>query len=927
VADISAGLSYSVIKNALQKVIRLRDPGDLGSRIIVQGGTFANDAVLRAFELVSGREAVRPDAAPVMGAYGAALLARDSAERRADGTPRPPGRVRTSMLGLEELDRLSTSTVLERCGHCANTCRLTVTRFSDGRSFVSGNRCERGAAPGGRPRPRAPAGEPVPNLYAWKLNRLFRYAPLHPSSAPRGIVGIPRVLNLYENYPLWFTIFTELGFSVKLSPRSSKAVCDAGLETIPSESICYPGKLVHGHIVKLIEEGVPFIFYPCVPYSPKEDPKANNHFNCPIVTSYPEVILNNIEGIRQGKVVYKNPFLPIHDGPRLKARLFEELAGLGVSRKEVNAAVTAGLEEQEAFKADVRAEGERALRQIHQQGLKGVVLAGRPYHVDPEINHGIAEAIVALGLAVLTEDSVAHLGKVERPLRVVDQWVYQTRLYAAAHCVSTREDLEMVQLNSFGCGLDAVTTDQVEEILSRHDKLSTVIKIDEQSNLGSARIRLRSLKAAMRARERPAAVRRNAPASETPGRAAFTKEMKESHTILAPQMSPIHFRILEQAFRLSGYRMEILPEVDGKAVDVGLSLVNNDACYPSIVVVGQLMEALRSGRYDLSRTTLLITQTGGGCRATNYIAFIRKALRDAGMDHVPVIGLSAQGIEKNPGFRITAGLVVRGLMGLVYGDLLMRMLYRVRPYEREPGAADRLCRAWTKRCRASLAHHGFLRYRQTIRLMVRAFDTLPVRDIGKPRVGVVGEILVKFHPTANNRIVETLEAEGVEAVVPDLIDFLLYGLRGNLFRREKLAGSLSGALLSKIGIALIELFRMPMNKELARSGRFTPPHSISRLARCVNGIVQLGNTTGEGWLLTAEMVELIESGVTSIACVQPFACLPNHVTGKGMIKELRRRYPGVNIAAIDYDPGASEVNQLNRLKLLLASAHERHTSR
>jgi predicted nucleotide-binding protein (sugar kinase/HSP70/actin superfamily) len=834
------------------------------------------------------------------------------------------------MLDAGSLKGLTTAIVMERCGLCANNCLLTVTRFSDTRLFVSGNRCERGAARQGGSRtgtahpPKEGASAAPPNVPVWKLGRVFRYSPLAPEKAPRGVVGIPRVLNLYETYPFWFTFFTALGFSVKLSPRSTKSVYEAGIETIPSESVCYPGKLVHGHVVKLMRDGVPFIFYPCVPYSPKEDQGANNHYNCPIVTSYPEVIRNNVDGIRQGKVVFKNPFVPLDDPKRLAQRLFEELSELGVTRREVEGAVRAGFAEHTAFKDEVKARGMEALGWIESHGGKGIVLCGRPYHIDPEISHGIAEVAASLGMAVLTEDSVSHLGTVERPLRVVDQWVYATRLYAAASFVSTRVDLELVQLNSFGCGLDAVTTDQVEEILRRHEKLYTVIKIDEQSNLGAARIRLRSLKAAMDARERMgrAAPR---PVMMQP-RVRFTKEMK-GYTLLAPQMSPIHFRIVEKAFRLSGYRIEILPDVDRSAVDVGLTYVNNDACFPSIVVVGQLMEALRSGRYDLARTALLITQTGGGCRATNYIAFIRKALADTGMTQVPVIGLSAQGLEKNPGFRITPSLALRGAMALVYGDLLMRMLYRVRPYEVEPGSADRLMEEWTGHARDALARPGMLRFHRIVRDMVRAFDTLPIQGDRKPRVGVVGEILVKFHPTANNRIVDVLEAEGVEAVVPDLVDFFLYAFLGNQFRFRSLSGSLRRALVSKLGVALIELFRGKMKRELSKSSRFHPPVSIYELARSVDGIVQLGNITGEGWLLTAEMVELIAGGVASIACIQPFACLPNHVTGKGMIKELRRRYPGVNIAAIDYDPGASEVNQLNRLKLLLAGAHENHASR
>ncbi len=914
--DIAAGLSYSVIRNALQKVIRLRDPSQLGERVLVQGGTFSNDAVLRAFELVAGRQAVRPDLPGLMGALGAALLARDAAA----GMPRD---ARSGLLELAQLESLTTLTAMRRCGRCANNCLLTVTRFSDGRQFISGNRCERGASESDSQSPEgiSPAAD-LPNLVDWKHERVFAYTPLPPAQAPRGIVGIPRVLNMYEDYPFWFTVLTRLGFSVRLSPRTTRKLYESGMETIPSESVCYPGKLVHGHVARLMKEGVPFIFYPCIPHSPKEDPQARNHFNCPIVTSYPEVVLNNVDGLRQGAVRYANPFLPLDNPRRLKKRLREELAWAGVTKREVAGAVDAGCAEQSRFKAEVRAKGEEALAEIRRRGLHGLLFAGRPYHLDPEVNHGIAGIAISLGMPVLTEDSVAHLGRIQRPLRVVDQWVYHTRLYAAAHLVAGRDELDLVQLNSFGCGLDAVTTDQVQEILERRGRISTVIKIDEQSNLGAARIRLRSLKAAIQARQKAGRPPREA--APVPPRPVFTESMRARYTILAPQMSPIHFRLVEHAFRLSGYALEVLPEVDREAVNTGLTFVNNDACFPSILVVGQMMAALRSGRYDLARTALLITQTGGGCRATNYIAFIRKALADAGMAHVPVISLNALGLEKNPGFRLSRPLLTRGLMAVVYGDLLMRMLYRVRPYEAEKGAAARLCREWTARCRESLQRPGFLRYGRTIRAMVRDFDALPLQGPRKPRVGVVGEILVKFHPTANNQIVEMIESEGAEAVVPDLLDFFLYGVFGARFRRRRLAGSLRRALASRLAIAVLELFRRTQKRALSGSARFSAPVSIDELARGVDGIVQLGNVTGEGWFLTAEMMELIHGGVEAIACIQPFACLPNHVTGKGMIRELRRRHPEVTVAAIDYDPGASEVNQLNRLKLLLASARQAH---
>lgn len=506
VGDISAGLSYSVIKNALFKVIKLRDADSIGKKIIVQGGTFNNDAVLRAFELVSGKEAVRPDVAGLMGAYGAALIALTQ-WREAGSNPNAVSGIAT----LSDLKNFHVDLKLARCGKCPNNCLLTINTFSNTtlptgtefRTFVTGNRCERGLEMEGVHLATQKKQEPLPNLYDWKYHRLFDYTPLPKEQAVRGQIGIPRVLNMYENYPLWFTFFTELKFQVVLSARSNKAIYEMGLESIPSESVCYPGKIVHGAIEWLLKRGVKNIFYPCIPYESKEDKTANNHYNCPIVTSYPEVIKNNIEVFRHSTDLrYMNPFLPIFDKKALKARLFEVLGGMfSISKREIEHAVDVAWAEQERFRSDVKTAGINTLKELHKKNIRGIVLAGRPYHIDPELNHGIPELLTGLGLAVFTEDSLAHLGKVQRPLRVVDQWVYHNRLYRAAEFVSRTKNLELIQLTSFGCGLDAVTADQVSEILARHDKMYTLLKIDEGANLGAIRIRVRSLLAALEERK------------------------------------------------------------------------------------------------------------------------------------------------------------------------------------------------------------------------------------------------------------------------------------------------------------------------------------------------------------------------------------------------------------------------------------------
>ncbi|SHK32025.1 CoA-substrate-specific enzyme activase, putative [Anaerobranca californiensis DSM 14826] len=902
ISDILAGLAYSVVKNALYKVIKIKSSDELGEKIVVQGGTFYNDAVLRAFELETGKEVIRPDIAGIMGAFGAALIAK---ERYKGG--------KTTLLSKEEISNLKIESSLKRCGLCSNNCQLTINKFSQGR-YISGNRCER---PLGGKR----VTKELPNLYSYKLQRLFAYQPLAQEKAPRGIIGIPRVLNIYENYPFWFTFFTNLGFRVELSSQSSKDIYEKGIETIPSESACYPAKLVHGHIMDLIEKGVRTIFYPSITHEIKEILDSDNHYNCPMVTSYPEVIKNNVDVLKEKGVTLLTPFLPFDDVKRLTSRLKEELKCFQIPPYEIEEAVQRAVKEYQAFKKDLRKKGEETLDFIQRNNIKGIVLAGRPYHIDPEINHGIPELINSLGMAVLTEDSISHLGKVSRPLRVVDQWAYHSRLYSAAFFVSKNKHLELVQLNSFGCGLDAVTTDQVEEILRAHGKIYTCLKIDEINNLGAARIRLRSLKAALLEREKLGNIQNDKGYKfrEVP----FTKEMKKNHTILAPDMSPIHFTLLQEAFRLSGYKIVVLPNDDKEGIiQEGLKYVNNDACYPAIIVVGQIIKAIKSGEYDQDNISVIITQTGGGCRATNYIGFLRKALIDAGFPNIPIISLNAQGLGNNPGFTIDLKLANRALMALVYGDLLMRVLYRVRPYEKFKGSANHLLEKWLEICKKSLKDGTRKRYKENIYTIVKEFDSLKLNDVLKPKVGVVGEILVKFHPLANNDIVEVLEKEGVEVVVPDLTDFLLYCAYCSDFKYKYLNGTKKSQLLNKLAIKIIDYYRNVYVKAIEGSNRFTPPKGIEEIALGATKVLSLGHQTGEGWFLTGEMVELIEDGVNNIVCVQPFGCLPNHVTGKGMIKRLKEIYPQANIVAVDYDPGASEVNQLNRIKLMLATAFD-----
>ncbi len=901
--NLSAGLSYSVIKNAIQKVLKLRDTASLGDNIIVQGGTFYNEAVLRAFELLIGREVVRPDIAGVMGAYGCALIAK---EHFVDGSEKAS---KSSVATLDELATFTYDVTHSRCRLCGNNCSLTVNRFPGKPPFITGNRCERGA--GLQRKDTA-----LPNLYKYKYERIFSYFSPEERSNYLGTVGIPRVLNMYENYPFWYTFFTYLGYKVVLSDQSSKAIFDRGIESIPSEAACYPAKLTHGHIENLTDKGVDFIFYPAIIFEQKESGEATNHFNCPVVASYPEVIRVNMDVLKQKDIPFVQPFLTLDNGNALKKELAKVFPKH--SKRKINAAVDAAYQEDAQVKLDIRQKGEQAIAYLQEHGKKGIVLAGRPYHIDPEIHHGISDLITSYDLAVLTEDSAAHLAELQGNLRIVNQWTYHARLYRAAQFVSTTDDLELVQLTSFGCGLDAVTADMVQDILESHQKMYTLIKIDEINNLGAARIRLRSLQAAMKERQRKNVRPEATKQLEAPR--LFTKEMREEYTILIPQMSPAHFDLYEPALNSEGYRGVLLPKVHPSSVDLGLRYVNNDACYPAILAIGQLMHALQSGEYDLNKTAVIMSQTGGACRATNYIALLRKALQDAGMQQVPVLSLNASGLEKHPGFELNRTLLIKLIKATCYGDALMRLTNATRPYEQIPGSTDALYQKWNEICKQSVRQLNDPAYRQNIRAMVREFDTLPTYDIRKPKVGVVGEILVKYHPDANNQIVTFIEQEGGEAVVPDILDFFLYCLYDSIFNGKHLGKGKTGITISHGFIQFIEHFRKPLRDALRSSKRFTAPETIYSLAKKAKKLLSVGNQAGEGWFLTAEMIELIEHGVENIACIQPFACLPNHVVGRGMMKGLKELYPMANIAAVDYDASETEVNQINRLKLMISTA-------
>lgn len=897
--DISAGLVYSVVRNALYKVLKIRNMDEIGSKIVVQGGTFKNDALLRAFEMITGRNVIRPDVSEYMGAYGAALISKDRKDRG-----------RSTLISKESLLSFESKSETSRCSGCGNRCLLTVTSFRNGGKYVTGNMCSEGEGRG------TEKAKLPPNLYREKYRRLFSfYRPLPPEEAPRGIIGIPRVLNMYEDYPFWFTLFTSLGFSVRLS--SERPDPSLAIDTIPSQTVCFPAKLVHRHIQELLDDGVDLIFYPGIQRTGKEFGDADNSFHCPVVAGYPDVAALNIDCLKGGKVRYVHTFFPIDSPGKMAGKLVSEFRDKPVTKAEAASALEKAYREQEIYKREIAEMGERALNYVLENDIVGVVLAGHPYHLDPVVNFGIPELINSYNVAVLTEDSVCGRASGEETgelLSVVDQWVYHSRLYRAASAIARDDDLkkiEMVQLNSFGCGLDAISADQAADLLSSYGRMHTLLKIDETKNSGAVRIRIRSLLAAVKA-DRPAR------GGEARLSAEWRRDLSaspERRTILCPPLSEYHFQFLEPIMRAEGLDFRVLPEGGRGSVELGLNYVNNDACYPAMIVVGQFLNALRSGEFDLETTDCFYAQTGGACRASNYVPLLRKALDEAGFGGVRILAVNSQGRE-SVSFSLPPRVMYRAAKAMVFGDLLMRLLLRTRPNELEKGGAEDLYERLSERYRQSITT-GAPSFRSQIMDAVSEFSKIPISSVEKPKVGIVGEILVKYHSGANERLVEFIESSGGEAVLTDLASFLLYCLFDPIYRHRELSGPVGAALAGRAGIAAVEALRGTVRDALEGT-RFGRLHDIYSLAEKASSVVSCANQAGEGWLLTAEMISLIESGVKKIICIQPFACLPNHITGKGVIKELRRRYDSAGFLALDYDTGTSSVNQMNRIRLLMA---------
>lgn len=904
--DISAGLAYSVIKNALYKVLKITDTSVLGEHIVVQGGTFRNPAVQKALEILIGRPVVCPDLAELMGAYGAALTARDTWQKG--------GAAASTFTGLARVDELGEYQRRDiHCKGCENLCVVTRLTFPNGSHFFSGNRCEKIFSNGGQAERK---GVSVPAL---KYRALFER-----KSVPAGpdvlTVGIPRVLNMYENYPFWHALLTTCGIRVQLSAASSNLLYQSGAGHIMSENLCFPGKLVSGHIMDLIEAGVDRIFYPMVFYEKPEFNDANNTYNCPVVAGYPDVVRSAIDPqIRHG-IPLDMPPITFRDDSLLDRACTQYLKGLGIKPAVIKTALKKARQAQEAFKQQMIEMGAALVRDAELEGRPLILLMGRPYHIDPLINHNIPELLTGFGVDVITEDCIPMQGEKLENRHVMTQWEYLNRYFHAARWVGEHDNVELVQLNSFGCGPDPFILDEVRAILAEKGKRPTVIRIDEIESAGSTKLRLRSMMETLRQGN-------HAPRVRVPRKTTKSYQMEDRiRTLIVPDFSPFCSPPIVRPFADLGYEIVQLPTPDHNSVDVGLKYTNNEICYPGIITLGDLVKALQSGVYDLTRTAIGFSQTGGQCRATSYPSMIKKALVAAGFDQVPVVTLSTstsmRTLNDQPGFQFnTKDYMYKAAIGMMFNDALSEMFYSTVIREKHKGAAQAVADKYLNNYMngtISLTKASLLGWLERAVNDFNAIETLPGVH---PRVGIVGEIYVKYNAFSNNHAAQWLMDQGLEVAMPSFFEFFEGGMitsdhnvKTNIKRRD------AAWLISFLTQKAAGFFLREFDAVLQGFDRYQPRHSIEEVAEWAQEILSLNHQYGEGWLIAGEIASMARSGVQNVLCLQPFGCIANHVIAKGVQKRLQETFPQLNLLFLDADAGVSEVNFFNRMHFFVNHA-------
>ncbi|MFH1050694.1 MAG: acyl-CoA dehydratase activase-related protein [bacterium] len=917
ISDISAGLAYSVIQNCLHKVLKVYDTKILGNNIIIQGGTFKNNAIHRAFEKISGKKVINPDISELMGAYGAALYAREMKSQK------------QSYYDLDSIEHTSDYSVKYiNCKSCDNFCKVSKLTFHNENIFFTGNRCENVFSNNGimqtaeGRKQTTDAKLQGENLVEYKYKLLFERETNSKQRTGLPVIGIPRVLNMYENYPFWHKLFTDCGFKIILSEAPKKNNIHLGSGTLMSDNICFPAKIIHGHIFDLINQKVDRIFYPVVNFEKKEFEEMSNCFNCPIVTGYPDVIKSCINPASYG-IETDTPNINFKDTKLLKQSCYNYFSGFGIDNKTFNKAFASALKHEKEFKEELKTRAIEILIKAVAQRRKVFVLAQRPYQIDPAINHDIPKMFADLGFDVITEDSIPYR-KEDRNgnMNVLTQWTYPNRLYKAARWTLKYDNLEFVQLNSFGCGPDTILIDEIKEIFAEHGKNHAVIRIDEHSAPGSLKLRIRSLIESIKLRDMQ--VNKTKSKMSRISTKPFTKSDR-GRLIIVPFFSMFHSAYASAAFKSMGYRVEQLAESNQLSIDLGLKYVNNEICYPATLIIGDILQALESGKYDLNKVAVGITQTGGQCRASNYLPLLKKAMVKKGYHNVPVIGvtLSNQKLNEQPGFKLNKfKLTMQALTGLIYGDAISKMYYSIAPREINKGDAKKISEKYAALAQKDIAKSNKKGLLQILKQAVVEFNNIPIKNTSVPKIGIVGEVYVKYNSIGNNHTIAYLLEHGIEPVVPPIVNMFTQWFVNINIKNEKLLDK------RPIASALTNMLEPYYNKlessfeEVLKDFKFfTPQHSIKNLANYAKEALNLSaHYFGEGWLIAGDIIAFSKDGINNILCLQPFGCLANHVVARGIENKLKEIQPNLNILYLDIDAGVSPVNLHNRLYLLIKNA-------
>lgn len=924
--DILAGLCKSIIENVFTKVVRVSNIDSLGETIMVQGGTFKNDAVLRAMELYTGKRVVRPPIPGEMGALGVALLTKQDIERR----PRT-----SSFIGLEGIEGFTYRTTPGLiCPFCSNNCNRTAVEFPGQGMYVTGNRCERGQVlgeahdPGVRQRLKDINTKlsAVPDLVELQNKLLVQDYGGEFRGKSDGIrIGLPRALEFYQSLPFWKAFFTALGCTVVVSDRSSYPLFEEGLPLVPSDTVCFPGKLAHGHVENLIAKGVDRIFMPMMIRVPSEIATARDSKHmCAVVAGYPLVIRNSDDPLGRHGIPLDNPVFHWYDKQRKDEQILSwARAVFGVSDRIVYTAIEVGERAMAMYKRTLEEAGEQVLGGL-KEGEFGVVLAGRPYHYDELVCHSLSKHFTKLGIPVLTLDSLPSLGREDLGASRMDVWnPFHGKMLAAAMGVAKNARLELVQIVSFGCGHDAVISDEMVRILhAKSEKEMLILKLDEGENLGPLHVRITSFIETIKAKRRLQRSRYHWNPLDNPYKTMFTKRDRKGRTILIPNLSPSFSMLIGRVIESKGYRVKVMPLADKRAIELGKRYVHNDICFPAQINIGEALRSLESGILKGSRAAVGIANNCKDCRAGHYVPLTRKALDDAGYSEVPIITTGRDDKGIHPGFRLGLGFRLQMMHGLPAIDALERLVRMVRPYERSPGEAQRAYDASLRDILESV-HRGVGGVRKSVRRMVQRFNRIEVdRTTRNPRVGVIGEILMNFHPVANGHVESYLEQNGLEVVEATLSDF---------FRRDFVIDSIKAArrllpfpkLSTVVGRVTSKLFAWMVHqveRELQAFHLYEGHFDLTDMMESMKGIIDPLYTTGEGWLIPGEIAELAKRGVNSFVIINPFGCIPNHITGRGMIKKLKELYPHIQILSLDYDPDTSFANIENRLQMLIMNA-------